>query len=111
MVIQFFHLRSFESFYIMEFINGAVTLDEVILGDKSKDLIDLIVLDLIKMRNNNIIFKDLRFHNILLKSGELIWIDTDIKVVKKNYNYELNKSVKRLTEKYPKLRNISSKKD
>ncbi len=58
------------------------------------------------MRNNNIIFKDLRFHNILLKSGELIWIDTDIKVVKKNYNYELNKSVKRLTEKYPKLRNI-----
>ena len=90
-----------ESLYIMEYLKDTVQSDTVL----NNSVLNLIINDLQKMVDNNIYFKDLRFHNILYrpKTDEIFWIDTDIKIIKnrKKYIDMLKKALKRMTKKHP----------
>ncbi len=93
-----FPFESIESLYIMEYIKDSTPLSDRILGNKN--LLELLIKDLLKMKKENLLFKDLRFHNILVKNNQLIWIDTDVKYLKKNYNEKLRTAIVRLTENH-----------
>jgi len=85
-----------ESLYVMEYLKNSIEVSKII----NEEILNLVIIDLQKMIKNRIIFKDLRFHNILYKENSIYWIDTDIKIIKDPQEYKtlFIKSLQKLTK-------------
>ena len=91
-------LADIESIYAMEHISNALPLAELTPGERQR-YHHGIVEDLQKMRQARLLFKDLRFHNILFtRRHEIVWIDTDAKTFGDRQQFEtaFAKSLQRL---------------
>lgn len=96
-------LADIESVYAMEYIGDTLPPAELAPDDRQAYHCR-IVADLQKMRQARLLFKDLRFHNILFtRHHDIVWIDTDTKTIADRDQFEaaFAKSLKRLLAASP----------
>jgi tRNA A-37 threonylcarbamoyl transferase component Bud32 len=99
--------RDFSSFYCMKAIPSTFTPGNEIFKSLSKNargvFIQGMILDIKKLKDNNLVYSDLSLKNFLLNdSGKHYWIDTQVKkYFRPNlFEYKFNHSLNRLINDY-----------